>query len=437
MTDRVGRAELLWVASGQMLTLLLGIATLKVLTYLLGPQDYGRFALGLTIAGTLNLFVYGPMSHAVARYFHLCTDQGKPDELNRLVAYLLRASALAIFALGAVVVLLTIACADASWGVLVAVALVYGIASGTLSILLADMNTRRQRRAYALLQSADALMRLAGAVLLSLAMGMTGAAAMAGFLLGSLAALVIARFSLKAGWPAGGDVKGLFDPGAVGRGFGKYALSISLFALPAIFSSYGDRWIIQQALTETHVGIYVALAQIANAPANLVLAVFSQTLNPVIFQRAGNTSSDAAMRGSRRLLYRALLLLGALLAVVTGVSYVFGEWIVMTMTSPEFAPYAGLLWLLVLAAAIFQVGQALASEAFLYNQPFLLFLPKLVHAVIFLGLSLWLVASRQLEAIVIAAVAAAAVYLPLVMATNARAAKARGLTSAPAAGLCS
>jgi len=62
-----GRVELFWVALGQGASLLLGILTLKLLTLLLGPEEYGRFVLLLTIPGMLNLFFYGPIGQAVSR----------------------------------------------------------------------------------------------------------------------------------------------------------------------------------------------------------------------------------------------------------------------------------------------------------------------------------------------------------------------------------
>lgn len=433
MIGRGTRSELLWIVSGQGLTLLLGMLTLKLLTYLLGPEEYGRFGLGLTVAGTLNLFVYGPIGHAVARYYHICTSRDSLDELNRLVKFLLQATALIVLVAGLAAVWMV---ADSSWGMLMLAALGYGVASGTLSVWLADLNTQRERRNYALLQSADALLRLAGSVILVICVGMLGSAAMSGFLLGGAAAMMLTWWVRSKPATMLHNPDKLRNQGLISREFGAYASSISLFAIPAIFASYGDRWIIQQQLTEAHVGIYVALAQIANAPANLILAIFSQTINPILFQRAGDATSSTSMRDSRRMLYRAMLLLVGTLALMTVVSYVLGEWIVITLTSAEFVPYAGLLWVLVLSAAIFQIGQALAAEAFMYNRPFLLFLPKMLHATVFIGLSLWLVGNLQLQGVAIAAVIAAAIYLPLVMASNARAASARGLTTtANAAGI--
>ncbi|SMB23856.1 protein of unknown function [Sterolibacterium denitrificans] len=44
------RGELFWVALGQGCTLLLGVLTLKLLTVLLGPEEYGSFVLALSIA---------------------------------------------------------------------------------------------------------------------------------------------------------------------------------------------------------------------------------------------------------------------------------------------------------------------------------------------------------------------------------------------------
>jgi O-antigen/teichoic acid export membrane protein len=435
MTDGIGRAEVLWVALGQVFTLLLGILALKALTSLLGAEDYGRFALGLTAAGALNLFVYGPIGHAVARYFHLSSEGRDRDELSRMVSVLMVRSAAILAATGVFLAILTGVLAGVEWGGLVAAALGYGVVGGTLSIVLADMNTRRRRQDYALLQVFDALMRLLGAVLLVLLIGATGTVAMSGFLLGSLVATSFALVRQRAHGRGRAGMAESLDQGVLARPFARYAFSIAVFAVPGLFAGYGDRWIIHQWLSETHVGIYVALAQIANAPANLVLAIFSQSVNPVIFQRAGESASPDALHGGRRVLYRALLLLVTVLALMTLVSYAFGEWIVTVLTSPEFTRYAGLLWVLVLSAAIFQIGQALASEAFLYNRPSLLFLPKLIHALTFLGLSAWLISDRQLAGVAIAALVAAVIYVPLVVLMNARMARSLKQRLSSAAGV--
>lgn len=414
------RSELFWVVLGQGCTLLLGVLTLKLLTVLLGPEEYGSFVLALSITGLLNLFFYGPLGQAVSRYFHVCADAGDMPAFVATKSLLLRRAAWLVAVPGGVALVVLSLLGLPEWSLMAALALGYGLCAGVLSVDLADFNTRRQRRSYALLQSGDALLRLLFAVMAVYCLETRATGALAGFLCGSLVFALLARRGLDSQQTATEQA-----PGAppVAAGFTRYAASFSLFALPAAVATYGDRWLIQQALTAADVGIYVALAQIASAPANLLQAVFSQVMNPILFQRAGAAGSPAALRASRRLLYRTLLLLLSVLLAVVAVSVLFAKEIVMLMTSAAFADYAHLLWLLVLAAAIFQLGQGLSAEAFIHNRPALLLFPKVAHAVVFIGLALALVGKSGLPGVAYAAIVAACVYLGLVVLNNAKAAR--------------
>ncbi|MBP9712358.1 MAG: oligosaccharide flippase family protein [Sterolibacterium sp.] len=421
------RGEVIWVAAGQGVSLLLGMLTLKLLTFQLGPEAYGQFALGLSIAGGLGLLIYGPLAQAVTRYFHRCHENGHAAEFDGLVGRLLQMLAGSIV----IVTLLLGWLAHGwmpewvdRWGWLIFSALAYGLVSGTLSVYLAGINTRRERRAYALLQSLDALLRLVGAMLLVVWLSVRAEFALAGFLAGSLLSLLLAwhfhRQRVHAESPPF-SWKVLGAPGSWASGFGGYAVSFALFAIPSFATGYGDRWVIQQNLSAADVGVYVALAQIANAPANLMLAIFSQVLNPILFQQADRSSDSTAISSSRHLLYRSLLALAAMLVLVVGFCFAFDDRIVGLLTRNDFVPYAYLLWQLVLAAAIFQLSQALSSEVFVYNRPFLLFFPKMTHAVLFVGLAMAWVTGWGLQAVVLASIIAATVYLGLVIWTNARA----------------
>ena len=71
------RHELAWVVTGQLLAFLGGFAGIKILTNVLGPEGYGQLALGLTIAGLLNMFVYGPIGQVVLRFFSVYRERGE------------------------------------------------------------------------------------------------------------------------------------------------------------------------------------------------------------------------------------------------------------------------------------------------------------------------------------------------------------------------
>ena len=68
------RAEIVWVAVGQVGYLIGTAAGIKVLTNIIGAEGYGKLAIGLTFAGLLNLFAYGPLAQAVLRFFSICRE---------------------------------------------------------------------------------------------------------------------------------------------------------------------------------------------------------------------------------------------------------------------------------------------------------------------------------------------------------------------------
>jgi len=55
------RHEMIWVVVGQILAFLGAFAGVKILTNVMQPEGYGLLALGMTIAGLLNMFIYGPI----------------------------------------------------------------------------------------------------------------------------------------------------------------------------------------------------------------------------------------------------------------------------------------------------------------------------------------------------------------------------------------
>ena len=61
--------EIIWVIVGQILTFIGGFAGIKILTNVMGPEGYGKLALGMTIAGMMNMFVFGPIGQVILRFF--------------------------------------------------------------------------------------------------------------------------------------------------------------------------------------------------------------------------------------------------------------------------------------------------------------------------------------------------------------------------------
>jgi O-antigen/teichoic acid export membrane protein len=70
------RGETGWVLAGQGIAFVGSFLGIKILTGMLGPKGYGELALGLTIAGLFNMYLYGPLANVVARFFSVYRERG-------------------------------------------------------------------------------------------------------------------------------------------------------------------------------------------------------------------------------------------------------------------------------------------------------------------------------------------------------------------------
>jgi len=158
------RGEIAWVAFGQGLVFLGGFASVKALTTLMGPEEYGRLALGLTVAGFLNMFVYGPVGQAVARYFSVFRERGELLLYNRVILNTHKSAALFVIAGGAAVFAAVYVFLDLSWASLVFAAIIFSVVTGWNGTFFWLLSAMRQRKLTAMHQAADAWLRLTMAV---------------------------------------------------------------------------------------------------------------------------------------------------------------------------------------------------------------------------------------------------------------------------------
>ena len=71
------RKELFWVLLGQGLAFTGGFIGIKILTNVMGPQGYGQLTLGMTIAGVINMFLFGPIAMVIIRFFSIYREKNE------------------------------------------------------------------------------------------------------------------------------------------------------------------------------------------------------------------------------------------------------------------------------------------------------------------------------------------------------------------------
>jgi O-antigen/teichoic acid export membrane protein len=411
--------ELLWVIAGQIAVAIGGFAAIKLLTNQMGAESYGLLAIGMTMAGALGMFVYGPMSQVALRYFPICRERGELSSFVRILIASQRKVALVILLMSVLLLPLVAEFAGMGWAELLFSSLLFGVVSGAFTMMVALQSAMRQRPSLAFFQSLDVWLRLAAALLLLCWLGNAGSIGLAGFALGSLVVVLLQGWTLRSQFITthSGRVECGIDKKLYGE-FGDYARPFVLFSGFSVVSQYADRWILQISEGEGSVGIYVAIYQIAAAVVTILVSVITQFVVPIIFERAGSMETNDQRVQSNRLVDRTVGVTSIIMGVMVVTSYLYGEWLVKIATNEQFSIHANLLWILMLGLAFFNIAQLYVLRGLNLTRSYIYLVPKAVQAVSFILVALILVGEFGMLGIGIALCASSLLYLLMVVRAN-------------------
>lgn len=409
------------MALGQSLAFLGGLVGIKVLTNVMAPENYGELALGLTLAGVINLFIFGPLGQVVMRFYSVCRERDNAAGYTRVLTRMHGQAVLLLAALALPLALVVGMGFGWGWAGLFTLALLFGIFSGIQGTLLSLLGALRDRKLAAYTQGLDTWLRLGFAVALVVWVESLGHWAILGYVLGSLAIVLIQMQVVRRhGFQTENLRHHEKQDAGLRNEFLTYASPFLAFAGLASISLYADRWLLQGFWNAEQVGIYAAMLQVASAPIVFLMGVATQLIIPVVFSRSGDLANHERTRSGQSLLGRSVVMVGLLYLAVTIASYVWGEALIAWLTNDEYARYASSFWLIVLSQAIFNLAQFMVASGLSLNRPHAYFVPKLVQAVILLLAGVLLVRQGGIAGMAQALLISSVVYFFWVMAVNNR-----------------
>ena len=414
-------AEAGWVIAGQLLAFLGSFALIKLLTAELGPAAYGQLALGISIAGVLHMFLYGPIEQTALRYVSVYRESDRLGLLFALLAKTHKFVATLVLVAAACTALAVHFIAGPGWGWLVLIASLFGVAGGANATLSSLQTALRNRRAVAVFQAGEVWLRLGLSVAALTIAQHTASAALLGFALATAAIAAVQLVWLARNPAASYSGSASGESKAAIAELWAYGSPYVAFAGFAWLGSYSDRWLILLFADEHSVGIYAALLQIANAPIALFLGITNQFLVPLIFDRAGSATTAHQTASSARLLSAAAAVYVAALGAIVAVAAIFAEPIVRILTNSEFARQADLLWMLCAGLGLASIGQLLVVKGLSQHRTREYVFPKFVQvAALLASAPLLIPAMGGLKGMGAALCLSGAAYLIAVTWTNRR-----------------
>jgi O-antigen/teichoic acid export membrane protein len=408
--------EASWVAISQIAAAAGALLAIKACTNVLDPAEFGRFSAVLAIAGLGQACIFGPISQSATRFFSVAREQDELDAywLSVIKLYLLGAGA--AMACGLV---LTLVGLDHLLPMPAALIVLYTLAVGLQTILLAAINAARLRKGVASVQVLDASLRPALVLAAGLLTTRSSSDVVLSYIIASAVVISVLcfltmsaqqslRFPLSQSHGVRAD-----GSSSIMRQMSSFASLFVIFGVLGSVGSHGERLLLIDFVSWSDIGVYALLMQLAMAPNLMMTNLINQYYLPMVFQADPLASSKLG----RSYQYYLVINIAGILAIAVCVS-ALGRWIVPLFSSAAFLGHEHLLWYLALSAGLFNLGQQLVLPG-MREKRLNVYLPsKLLHSAALLGLALLLVPKWGITGMALASIAAAAAYTLSVVCAN-------------------
>lgn len=385
---RLGR-EFFWISSGQALTILGAIVGVRLLTGVLSPEIYGELSLGMTIGMLGSQVVLGPLCAAAVRFFAPSIEAGEFSHfLHALRRMVMKATGLVFFMAFIVCVGLLLK-KQFNWLLLSVAAVFFALISGYGAILDSMQNAARQRVVVAWHSALASWGRFLMAAGLVVWLGANSAIAMLGYALASIVVLMSQIWFFKNKYLATSNNTSGKEVSSNNWG-SKMFIYAWPFASWGIFTwaqSASDRWALLFFTSNYEVGLYAVLYQLGYFPITILGGLMMQLIAPILYQRAGDASDAIRVQQVYALNWRLNLILLFLTFIAVVAAAALYNPLFHLLVAPEYHAVAWLLPWVVLSGGLFATGQTASLSLMSGSESRSLLIPKLVTAIVGVGLN--------------------------------------------------
>jgi O-antigen/teichoic acid export membrane protein len=408
--------EALWVFGGQLGIALGSLLGIKILTHILTPHEYGRFAMANTLALMVGIIFFSPLGQGLMRYWAIARDRNRLGDLthiaNQCLALLMGLVACMMILAPAVLVVTPLR----AWWLLTGLCIIAGGIAGLGNVRMFVLTAIRKRKHVAIIHTLAALTKPLLGLVVAAMFVYTAEAVMAGYLLAAMVlGLIIERVHgiiVSAGQPITGNPQtpSLKLTGPMGREILAFAKPVFLWGVFSCIHQFCDKWSLMAFHGADVVGAFAVIGQLALYPLIFGANFLSTYFTPIAYGQAGDPVPLKSLKPANRVLYTmtAIYMAGAMVLII--VFAMCHGWIVQRVSNAQYSGYSYLLPWLTLAWALYYLGQMLSNFGLLVNRPGMYLRPVLVSAITAAVTTVALSAAYGPPGVVVGLAIAGAVY---------------------------
>ena len=316
--------EISWITFGQVLIVFGGLFGVRILTNYLTPSQYGELSLGLSLGVLINGVFIGPISNGAGRFFS--TAKNENDSGNYFIGVLRIVFKVFLYILVFSFLLITIFyfLGFQKWINLLIASLCFGLFFGLNNMSNNIQNASRKRHIVAINKGLMTFFRFLFAVLVIKLFGNTTVNTMYGQAFGLFIVFFSQIFFLKKLYKESvykGIRKKLIN--AWESIIIKYSWPFATWGLLGWFVNSIDRWALLFFASPEIVGLYAAVYQIGYYPISIIVDLFTNYMEPIYYQKAGDGEDSNKIRSTYQLAMRISFSLVFLLLFVVILGFYF------------------------------------------------------------------------------------------------------------------
>lgn len=372
---------------------LLGV---KIITYLLSPEEYGRLALAVTLVSLISINLFGPLSQGLMRFWSISKEKGTLILFKEISKKYINILIICTIAISVLVTTIVIFFVGKQWIFLIWAAFFVGCFTGWTRIRLLILVAARKRKIVAVINSIMSIGKpIIAAIMITLLISDAGAA-MVGYLVATLIGVLVAHtYYNKTLTDAVATSHNNID--ATEEDYDKLNKEILSFSIPFYIWSVSnwmyqscDRWALASFHGSDVVGSFSVISFIAMYPLIFFSNFLSNLLMPIAYERAGDFESASPLKNAyKMLIFMSGIYIVCVLVFILLLFY-FHHAILLFFSNEKYIEFSYLLPYLAISWALFYFGQVLSGFGMLANQPKKYMPPVIISSVTAVILSFYL-----------------------------------------------
>jgi O-antigen/teichoic acid export membrane protein len=378
---RFVRTDVLWVLAGQLIALIVGLISLKIFTNIFTAEQYAFIALMMALSGWIWMGLYQPLNQTIFRFHSLAVKQGWQANFFSYV-WQYEKNLIKLVGISALLILFCGVLLGQSQSLLLLVLLssLMGVSYGAIHGVISFYVAQRKRKPVTLIQSADGAFRLLGGLIAfywfsqseyATAVGMVIAGmVLFGIVLNSLG--VVKQFKLTK------NVGFIDDDIEYRQGFYNYFKKMFVVMILNASIIHLDKWLLFALLGPSTIGKYAVVYLLAMTITSMMYVFFEMVGFPLVI-------NQQSLMAREKYQFLLTLVYAVCLLVVTIIIYVFGEELLLFLTTDYVASEHKTFTLLVIACGLLNLGRILMVQGQVDMQPHKYWPAYLVLLCFFIG----------------------------------------------------